>query len=1285
MKRVVSFLMAFVLTMSLALAYLPVLPSIADASYEQSLRNAGFPESYISRLSKLHDQHPTWQFKPVLISQMKSAYTWDYIINQEMEPERNLIYHTYPSNDYATSDTLLESGLWRQASKSTIEFFMDPRNFLDERNIFMFETLRSADAVYTLNDIQYAVSGTFMSNTKLENGKTYAQNFYDIGKATGVSALHLATRVKQEQGTSGTSPLISGKCGDTLWQYYQAGSNGAPSSGYNESGLKSYNGYYNYFNIGASGTGYFNIYLSGMKESKEGNWTTRYAAIQGGAQKIYNKYISDYQHTLYFQKFNVHPSSGRNFWGQYMQNVSAAYSEGRSIQKTYADNGLLDSAFTFEIPVYSGMPTACPDPGSSFEASTETVLSFSGNASEMNANGETNVTYKLTSNISGTLTLNGENISVDLAGHKWTNASNAIILATGTIYVYDSIGGGSIETTANDAINMGNGSAKFKDITIKGGGDGMDAIYCDGGRLIVENCTLAAPKAGINIANGSENLEADARAVVTVNGGKFANCNVKDSKGRNCAIEIRNNADEITLTGNISFENNKIISKTSNRKAIKDAITANATFTAGANVEDYVTATITLGGSSSGNSGNTGDSGNVGDDGNKDDSTDSGNTKPTVTITAGDINDDKSIDSKDVALIRRFITQWNVEINKLSADVNIDNAIDSKDTTLIRRYIAGWDIELKAPTSGNEDTEINISGLPTAGTFTAAGYPADQSVLNVGTGGTNDSIRHSLGVINLANYEEVRITYGNDGSAISLGGIFLKNSEGDLAEMRIEPSSGWKNTKKATFDVSSLENNEEIFIEFLPDGGNGIVITKIELLVKASTSSGTSSKVVNISSLSNAGTFTAAGYAANEYVLNMASGGENDSLKHSIGSHDLSKYNILKVTYGTAPGISSVGTFKLKDASGNVVASVTVSPSGGWKTTSVVELDVSKSSYNGALTLELANQTNGVVVTKLVFTSEKPDLNITIKDLPTSGTFTASGMSEDKYVLNFFTGGKNDAGKHSLGSLDLSGYNNLFITYGTAPVSSIGTLLLKDVSGNIISSVKLSPSGGWLVNSRARLDVSASSYSGTLYLEASSDVTNGFAISAITLTSKDSLAQSVSIGDVIIENAQLVADFARDNGFTYGHASINPGVNWASLNINSPAKTSERITSCDRFVDWVLYRSGFTQGQKETNGHVVFEMEGWLSSIGFTKITDVSQLQKGDVVFTTYDPTRPGTPAHVFLCASSNLGGNVYLRYDHGSNARIQCNKGTEVTPGKQPFKEVISDFYYAYRPYELG
>lgn len=168
----------------------------------------------------------------------------------------------------------------------------------------------------------------------------------------------------------------------------------------------------------------------------------------------------------------------------------------------------------------------------------------------------------------------------------------------------------------------------------------------------------------------------------------------------------------------------------------------------------------------------------------------------------------------------------------------------------------------------------------------------------------------------------------------------------------------------------------------------------------------------------------------------------------------------------------------------------------------------------------------------------------------------------------------------------------------------------------------------------------------------------------------------------IMWNAQLVSDFARDNGFVYGHSIINPAFNWKNLSISGAVNSSQRTTSCDRFCDWVLYRSGFTQGQKYNYGHCVFEMAGWLSSIGFTRITNRSQLRAGDVVFTTYDPTRPGTPAHVYLNASANYGGDVYLRYDHGSNARIRCQKGNEVIPGNQPFKEHVGDFYYAYRPY---
>lgn len=365
-RRFVALAVSMVMLVSQVLTLLPALEVEAATSYEQQLINAGFPQSYATKLAELHELHPTWNFEPLLVTKAKPKYTWDYVISQELaDDERNLIYYSYSASDYALDSTLVESGLWRKCTEATVEYFMDPRNFLDEVRIFQFEALQFTDNTYTVNDVANSIKGTFMEGKTLENGKTYAQHLYDVGKSVGVNPFHLAARIKQEQGL-GQSPLISGTCGTTLAQCYANKTNGAPATGYDGFNFAQYNGLYNYFNMGAFGTGYFEIWLNGMKEAQTGGWNTRYKSIQGGAKKVYDTYISQYQNTLYLQKFNVHPSSSKNFWGQYMQNVSAAWSESLTIHDAYANNGLLDTAFTFIIPVFDGMPSACNDPGGAF-------------------------------------------------------------------------------------------------------------------------------------------------------------------------------------------------------------------------------------------------------------------------------------------------------------------------------------------------------------------------------------------------------------------------------------------------------------------------------------------------------------------------------------------------------------------------------------------------------------------------------------------------------------------------------------------------------------------------------------------------------------------------------------------------------------------------------------------------------------------------------------------------------------------------------------------------------
>lgn len=340
--------------------------------YIAYLMGLGFPKDYAQLLEPLHKRHPEWQFNPIKITDLSNGkYTWNYVIEKEIEDdENNTVYYTLSdAMDYAIDDKLVESGIWFRAKRESVEFFMDPRNFLTENNIFMFENLQG-DVTDSTLAVECLLDGTFMFRANMgDNGSNmkYSECFVEVGKKVGISPLMIAARLRQEQGVSGTSALISGTCGNTLWEYYSNQTNSAPESGYSEGSLKAYNGYYNFFNIEATGTGRFATLLAGMKEAQNGGWTSRYKAIEGGATKVKSRYIDDFQQTLYFQKFNIDPRSHRNFWGQYMQAIHAAYDEGRSTFNAYRRANLLNNPFVFDIPVFEGMPESpCPDPGTRY-------------------------------------------------------------------------------------------------------------------------------------------------------------------------------------------------------------------------------------------------------------------------------------------------------------------------------------------------------------------------------------------------------------------------------------------------------------------------------------------------------------------------------------------------------------------------------------------------------------------------------------------------------------------------------------------------------------------------------------------------------------------------------------------------------------------------------------------------------------------------------------------------------------------------------------------------------
>ena len=65
----------------------------------------------------------------------------------------------------------------------------------------------------------------------------------------------------------------------------------------------------------------------------------------------------------------------------------------------------------------------------------------------------------------------------------------------------------------------------------------------------------------------------------------------------------------------------------------------------------------------------------------------------------GDVNGDGKVKLDDAIMLRRYVADWDMEIDIRAGDVNGDGKIKLDDAIILRRYVAGWDVELISPTS----------------------------------------------------------------------------------------------------------------------------------------------------------------------------------------------------------------------------------------------------------------------------------------------------------------------------------------------------------------------------------------------------------------------------------------------------------------------------------------------------------------------------------------------------------------------------------------------------------
>lgn len=331
---------------------------LLSVSYDANLMAAdetqAFPADYQSALNALHQAHPNWVFKPVYVGD-----TFDYAVGQQMAVASRALVSTYYNECFRSMldrDYNWQTNTWKAwepgwagASEETVRYYMDPRNFLNENDIFMFESL-TYEKYQEEDVVEAALANTFMANTNVPGEEyTYAWLFCWIGEKYDINPVALASRVRQEQG-SGTSDLISGK-------------------------YSGYEGLYNYFNIQATGSTKDEIIKNGLKEAQTGStimmpdgtvssgaWDTPSKAVIGGSLKFANLYILKNQNTLYAQKFDYDGKYNGKYWHQYMTNIMAPYSEGNQVRRSYSKSGQMENSFVFLIPVYDERPSSSPKP-----------------------------------------------------------------------------------------------------------------------------------------------------------------------------------------------------------------------------------------------------------------------------------------------------------------------------------------------------------------------------------------------------------------------------------------------------------------------------------------------------------------------------------------------------------------------------------------------------------------------------------------------------------------------------------------------------------------------------------------------------------------------------------------------------------------------------------------------------------------------------------------------------------------------------------------------------------
>lgn len=256
----------------------------------EEYESAKQPEEYQSAIAALKKAHPNWTFE----------YRY---MGLDMDDYADTISKIYTQNSGKT------------VSKSTVLTAMDPVNFLDEKNVFMFLDVNR----YNPKDFTAAGIGALwvQKQNAVCTKKQATEYFLAAGTSLQTNTYYLTARAALESG-HGTSTLSKG--------------------------VKGTDGrlYYNFYGIKA----YDKNPINGAYYAEQRGWDTPLRSIIEGGNWINDQYLQRGQNTPYFLRFFPYKNH------LYMSDLQAPQKDAANLYKCYQGAAKMDSALHFIIPIY---------------------------------------------------------------------------------------------------------------------------------------------------------------------------------------------------------------------------------------------------------------------------------------------------------------------------------------------------------------------------------------------------------------------------------------------------------------------------------------------------------------------------------------------------------------------------------------------------------------------------------------------------------------------------------------------------------------------------------------------------------------------------------------------------------------------------------------------------------------------------------------------------------------------------------------------------------------------